>query len=346
MKQSPPHKIDKVEAPIAMSIRTQGGQPKITTGRNMVIISHTEYIQDLATTDQNLRVIKIPINPGLPASFPWLNLLAAGYESYKIKSFRARYLPSVATTLAGYVIMAFDFDPSDNNPTDKVSMMQYDGAVRSPIWSPINMNMKTSNLKFKDRYIRYGNLPTGQDIKFYDAANLFVGIQTPIGANVVGELHYDYEIELLTPQFDLTSYAFSTSAKITTNQNYFSTASTGLLGLPNVNPPLITITGGLNITLDAAGGINLGTVGQFIITVIYSVSGTWTGTPQLSPNATAGWTVSYQTGLLATATRIYFSAVINITSLTHVIAYANSFTAVGALTLAEVRFGYYASSLQ
>lgn len=346
MKQSPQHKIDKVNVPIAMSIRTQGGQPKITTGKTSVIVSHTEYIQDLATTGFDLRIIKLPINPGLPASFPWLNLLAAGYESYKIRRFRARYLPSAPTTLAGYVIMAFDFDPSDNSPTDKVSIMQYDGAVRSPIWSPISMDMKTSNLKFKDRYIRYGNLPTSQDIKLFDAANLFVGVHTPTGANVVGEIHYDYEIELLTPQFDLTSYAFSTSAKMTTNQNYFTTVSTGLLGLPNTNPPLITTTGGLNITLDAAGGINLGTVGQFIITAIYNISGTWTGTPTLSPNLTAGWTVAYQTGLLATATRLYFSAVINVTSLTHTIAYSNSFTAVGALTLAEVRFGYYASSLQ
>jgi hypothetical protein len=327
--------MTKVNAPVAKGIIQRLTKPRFSMPKNnsdgRVKICHKEYIAEI-----NGSVLfasqEFGINPGLPLSFPWLNTMTTGYESYKFTKLKYVYESTSPTTIAGAVIIAVDFDAADSAPTTKTQIMAYHNAVRGPAWESFTYTCDKSDLaKFNQKFIRYGKLKNAQDVILYDVGNVFVATTGQGTSAAVGELHVEYEVELITPQLDLTAYATATSARV----NSVGTATTlNWLGTSIIN------TGGVPVTLSTSPyGINILVPGQYQLTLTLTGSGFSTVSPTIT---SVGNIVSLATSANTTGVAMYvFLVQIDVPSS----PIAISGLTTGTITSSVLRIGYYAVSL-
>lgn len=325
-----------VTAPVAISRIDKGSKPTYNMTKNStdgrVCIRHKEYIGDIAGSVLFSNVT-YSINPGLPLTFPWLNTISVGYESYKFKRLSFIFESSKSTATNGSVMMAVDFDPTDAAPTTKSQLLAYHNAIRGPAWQTFEYKCAGQDLnKFNQKFLRYGTLQSGQDALLYDIGTFFISTSGFADTSTIGELHVDYEVEFMTPQFDLTAYANATAAKLVA----VAGVSTSLwLGTS------VTSTGGVSTIYNGTTGtLSVQVPGQYIF--VYTVTGTVLVTPATPTLTSTGNTFT----LLSTTT--------SATQATHVFAAqidtsgpitASVITSATTLTAASLRIGYYATSL-
>jgi len=175
------------------------------------IIRYQEYLGDIITsaTPGNFKIDAYNIQPGLPASFPWLSQIAANYEQYSLegivyqfKSTSANALNSVNTAL-GSVMLATNYDVSDPPFVSKSEMLNYEySSSCKPSESVLHMiecDPKQSVLT--ELYTRTGELPLNKDLKFYDLGKFQIATVGFQGTSVnIGELHVTYQVRLLKPK--------------------------------------------------------------------------------------------------------------------------------------------------
>jgi len=192
----------------------RGGVPSRTilsaTASGNTFIQHREYVADITATIAftNRQYI---INPGLPASFPWMATIAANYEQYRIWGmvfeFRSMSATAVlstgANTALGTVIMATSYNEATADFIDKRTMENYAYANSSPpsrtFYHPIES--ARGQTPVTELYVRVGATPSAQDLRLYDLGvfNLAtVGMQGNVG--VIGELWVSFEVEFLKPK--------------------------------------------------------------------------------------------------------------------------------------------------
>lgn len=196
----PKQNEQKVSAPIARGRVVRQNKPKTVPMPNGdILIHHREYIQDVQGSVAFAASL-LEINPGLPGTFPWLSTLARSYESYRFEKLSVMYETQSATTGAGKILLAVDYDASDAAPTTKQQAMAYRSSVSCPVWSDCeHVSLPEDLNKRKTYYVRNGALDANQDIKLYDVGNLFVCSQGGI-ASAMGEIYIDYAVRLMTPQ--------------------------------------------------------------------------------------------------------------------------------------------------
>lgn len=148
-----------------------------------------------------------PINPGLQ-TFPWLSNIAAAYESYRFHKLVVKYIPTCSSVTSGSVNMFLDYDASDNFAPNELWFRNNYGAVSGPSWDSLRTVAPREALTkgYTERYIRDSDVVG--DIKTYDIANLFVGVEGQQGLDRIGSLYIEYDIEFKTPQ--MKTLPFST----------------------------------------------------------------------------------------------------------------------------------------
>lgn len=221
------------QAPIARSLNATTRNPSVNGSRGFKV-AHSEFITDL-NSSTTFSVLKLPIQPGLPSSFPWLSDMAPNFEEYRIVSWRARIESQAPTTTPGTLMAVIDYDPADGDPLSKQEFMTKAGATRCAVWNSCACAARSTRRPFSRLYVRTGALASNLDIKTYDYGNLYVGVEGVTGDVVaIGELYIDYEIEFFTPEssgasaVDSGTYtAFFTDISTTAP---FSTAPTGVGG--------------------------------------------------------------------------------------------------------------------
>lgn len=97
--------MSRIVAPLATSIKASSSKPKFSSVEGGIRIMHTEAI---VATETTLRQVVTS------ETFAWLANIARGYEEWRIKAEYA-YVPICPATTTGSVMMAFDYDPSDDN---------------------------------------------------------------------------------------------------------------------------------------------------------------------------------------------------------------------------------------
>ena len=185
--------------------------PQFSSGSDgSVVITHREYITDiLSTTDFNL--LSFPINPSLPASFPWLSRIAQNYEQYsfdglifEFKSGSSDALNSTNTAL-GYVVLATEYNSLAPDYTNKLQMENAIFACSTkPSLSVIHaIECAPAQSPLNILYTRTGFENIGaSDLRFYDLGRFniaTIGMQA-IGANI-GELWCSYKVVLKKTTF-------------------------------------------------------------------------------------------------------------------------------------------------
>jgi hypothetical protein len=204
-----------VRAPVAIGNISRQAAPKVRSVGESIFVKHTEYVQDILSTTTAFQVqSSIPMNPGMRQAFPWLYQIASRYESYRFKKLHYRFDTDRPSTETGFIVLSPDYDPSDVQPQSKQQAMQYQSMVKVVPWvNALQVNTTANLSKRKSYFVREGIPPTGQDLQLFDTGNLFVCVGGNTGgANVLGELWCDYEVELMTPKLDSPS---AESAKLT-----------------------------------------------------------------------------------------------------------------------------------
>lgn len=173
-----------------------------------ITVRHREYIADLVTgaTANVYDVIDIiRINPGAADSFPWCANLAAGYEKYKFKSLGLVYEPQIGTDVPGTIMLAVDYDPSDEPPSDKQQMLLLPESMRSPVWNACRLACSAKDLRANNAELISAYPPDATtnpaSLVQHDVGNLFVACSGAPANTTLGEIWIEYEVELYNPQF-------------------------------------------------------------------------------------------------------------------------------------------------
>lgn len=255
-----------------------------------VTIAYREYIRDIFSSGSDFTILGLSINPGLTVC-PFLSQLAGNYKEYRFKKLLFFYVPTVANVTAtgqlGTTMMAFSYNAGDPLFTNKTAMMGYSGSINDIISNHIAMGVECDTAKGNHgfRYVRTGAVPVGQDIKTYDIGMLQIatsGVNStsfPAGTQI-GELHVEYEIELLKPNIsasagnsiDVDQFLGFTGITVL---NFFGTSPSR--GTSNSIGGTITKTGTATYTFPDNF---FGTV-----SVYFAFVGTvFTGTPSITPS--------------------------------------------------------------
>jgi hypothetical protein len=185
-------------APAASGRTLLTTKPKWSTMRENTLVSHSEYISDVAGSTTFSSVV-YPINPGLGQTFVWLNSIAPNYERYRFRRLRFRYEVLSSSTTAGKVFYVPNFNVQDPPPIDKTEALSFEYAVGSQPWLQFGIDVPERFLRtYNEFFVRTSPLNSGEDLKTFDTLNLYVCTEgTPSGS--VGELWIDYEVELINP---------------------------------------------------------------------------------------------------------------------------------------------------
>jgi len=182
-------------APIATSSRQSFPAPKIRSRR--VVMS--ELIQTVNGSTA-FAATRFMVNPGIPATFPWLSGIASQWQQYKFHRLSFRYVTRCATTTIGTVILSPEYNPNDPPPTDEQQAANTQDAVSDVSWANLDCRMDVPAMfpLGPRKMIRSAIIPA--DLVVYDAGAFFMCTVEQSGATAIGKLYADYDVELFVPQ--------------------------------------------------------------------------------------------------------------------------------------------------
>jgi len=178
------------------------GEPKVfRSGNDTCRIVHRELLASVVGSTAFAIARAIALNPGLSASFPWLSTQAQSWERYRFNRLRFCYYTRTGTGIPGSFMMAPDYDAADAAPVSESIASSYTDCEEDAPWKDITCNLPSRSLMgdMKEKTIRTGPLAPNQDIKTYDAGNLFA---CTVDGTAVGwgKLWVEYDITLFHPQ--------------------------------------------------------------------------------------------------------------------------------------------------
>lgn len=258
--------------------------PRMSSTRNGVIVRHREYICDI--TGSNTFVVQaFNINPGDPATFPWLSKIARNFDEWIPKGiiFEYRSTSSEIVTQApdgalGTVIMATEYNPYHQTFQSKQEMENYEYArsVKPSLSLLHGVECDKNKNVLKQYFTRSGPTPEGADKRLYDLGIFQLatsGMQQ--GNGTAGELWVTYEIELRKPamnDFETQQAWFHTDP----NDSSTNGLANALFGTTN-NVYLPATDGGVQPTLGAIVSGFSTPIGQFLDTLPYPVGNNFLG---------------------------------------------------------------------
>lgn len=249
------NRSQRVSTPVATGLRTSGGRPQTTpAGAGATRVRHREFIKNI-TSDYTIQngVLELGINAGDTEMFPWLSKLANGYERYCVNSMTISYEPFVSTLESGAVIMQVDYDPADEPPISKSSMLNSLGATRSAVWMKSSMPLNRKELSYDDHLFVRHSTRAGftEDLKLYDVGTVFVAltdVPEPVTKSY-GEVWVTYDVTLMVPAFHKQEPDVSETLRVPANYN-------NILGaIGTHNPPTLVPGSSVNfVTADDGNG--------------------------------------------------------------------------------------------
>jgi hypothetical protein len=189
-------------AAAAYSSGQHTGEAKIfRNGKDSCRIVHRELLSSITGSVAFTIPLEVALNPGLNVSFPWLSTQAQAWERYRFNRLRFCYFTRTGSNIPGSLMLAPDYDAADDPPISESIASSYEDCEEDAPWKDICCVLPQRSLMgdMKEKFIRSGPLQPNQDIKTYDAGNLFV---CTVDGTAVGwgKLWVEYDITLYNPQ--------------------------------------------------------------------------------------------------------------------------------------------------
>lgn len=222
-------------------------------------IREREFIATIAGSTGYAVGQSIALNPGLVASFPWLSIEAAGWESYRFNRLRFCYYTRKGSSTDGSVIMGADYDAADSAPPDEATFVTYQGVKEFAPWMDevcVDLDAAQLNKIGKYKFVRTGPLQTNMVLADVDSGNFFVATTGMADTSNVGKLWVEYDVTFQTKQktspttapvnskvayfWDAAPVAYTTN---TTVNDLFATSIANPLGAVNTAGSIVLPTG-------------------------------------------------------------------------------------------------------
>lgn len=232
-------RMSTVKAPVAVGTLVKGARaPKVNFASDgSCTIAHSEYVQDVTTAVSGVAQSKL-VNPQSADMFTWLSAIGSRFEMFRFKKLRFRYKTSSSTTQDGFVILGFDFDVYDDNPS-KAVMLTWKYNSKSPVWSDNVLDVSADTRMSTWRYCNYLNLGAQGDSRLDYIGKLLLLCNSSTDNLAVGELFVDYVCEFRQPSYKLpTLYSESLTSPTWTTTNAFFAQPVAFAG----NMPVIVNT--------------------------------------------------------------------------------------------------------
>jgi len=221
--------------------------PMIVASRDSARIVHRELIASVVGSAGFAVPFSFALNPGLPATFPWLSSQAQAWETYKFNRLRFCYYTRTGSNVPGSVMLVPDYDALDAAPATEQIASSYEDVAEDAPWKDICQELRATSMFSMGprKFIRTGALPAGADIKTYDAGQEFVCTTDGTAVNW-GKLWVEYDVTLFTPQLppggSSVSAAVHLAGATPTTANIVGSApvTTGTSGLISVTGSIVT----------------------------------------------------------------------------------------------------------
>lgn len=181
-----------------------GSVPQFSSDKATNIVCHREYLQDFSGTS-SFNINQFALNPGLTTTFPWLSTIAQCYQQYRFHGIVFEFRPLTTdfanSGVPGVVVMATNYNADAPVYLTKQEMENSEFAESvKPTTKMLHMiECKPSVTVDPIKYIRTGNVPTGQDLRLYDQGLFQFATQNNSAGVVLGELWVTYCVEFLKP---------------------------------------------------------------------------------------------------------------------------------------------------
>lgn len=205
---------------------------------NGMVARGCEYLGDIisSATPGDFNLQSFMLNPAKESSFPKLAQQACNFDEYVLEGiyyeFRTMTGNTAANPAMGTVVMAANYNPAAPQFTSKAVMEEYDGAVSTKASESCLFFLECDRREsLMDVLLtRSEGIPTGQDPRFYDFANVQVAtVGVPLASQNLGELWVSYQFALLKPKL------YSSLGNFQTYFGWNSTANTdGPLAAGNI----------------------------------------------------------------------------------------------------------------
>lgn len=178
-------------------------------GKGSIRVTHKEYIGSVEATTIFSRA-SLPLNPGMPAAWPWLAQIAANFSQYRLNGCVFQFISTSGDALnstdtaLGKVIMATDYNPTDET---FVSVQQMMGTEFSNSGKPSENIMHAIECAPQETaqhlyWIRTGPPASNADLRLSDMGNFQIATLGMQGTNVIGDLWVSYDVTLCKPVQD------------------------------------------------------------------------------------------------------------------------------------------------
>lgn len=261
-----------------------------------IVFAHSEYIGNVlvnyvgSATTSAFQQQQYAINPGLPASFPFLSQIASAFQLYKFEGLIYTYKPlsgegAGGSNALGKVVIATSYDPElpsiqgQNGPFSSAIQMEtseYATAHKPSVVQHQGIETANSQSAINMMYVRTGE--TSRSKLFTDTATLVVATEgvprqttTANETLIVGELWVSYKIRLSrallfesllnnSTKFDYYSATISASAP-------FAAAAIRAKSANSIIDPRAA-----NTIIPVNGGFTSPSVNQFVYNFPVSIS--------------------------------------------------------------------------
>lgn len=217
--------------------------PQFSTSRQTNVVCHREYLTDIVGTS-GFNIAKYAVNPGLQETFPWLSTLAQNYQEYRIHGiifeFRSLITDFVTGGAPGVIVMATNYNADAPLYSSKQEMENSEYAVATkPTLNLIHgLECAPNQTVLPEKYVRTGEVPSGQDLRMYDLGNVQVATQGNPN-QLLGELWISYCVEFFKPRMP-DSIGGEVDSAVLRSTNFSGANPLGLIRVGK--------TGGLNAT--------------------------------------------------------------------------------------------------
>lgn len=170
---------------------------------DFITYKSTDYVSDITSSTTPFLLVSIPINPGLTFSFPKLSSLANAFTFYRFRKLKLVYTPlsgeslSSTNTSLGYCCITYS-DPADDPFVNRTQMANNNNCITfSPSDSAeleIDCTAATDKLYCRNNLLEDF---TNKDIRLDDLATLYIATGNSLSANTIGQLRWEYEIDLI-----------------------------------------------------------------------------------------------------------------------------------------------------
>jgi hypothetical protein len=217
--------------PLARHARLVSGVPKRGYHAAGETVSNCEFIGDATinvdagTLGEQFQTKSYRINAGDADTFPWLSVVAQGYEYYKFEQLEFIFISREPATKEGVILMVIDTDPSDPRPANSQELMVAPRAATDVVWSDISCTAPPGALNNfvanggHGYYVANGDDAQGSDLRLIDSGTFWFasdGYQHTLPAlapKTVGSLLVRYRVKLSIPNSEKRLVVNGTTAE-------------------------------------------------------------------------------------------------------------------------------------